>query len=357
MGRSIIQKTLDKLGVCKEQLEDWWAVYGKYKFQKLMHPKACFLVLTPSHGNLGDQALAFSETQILKKLGVRYIEISDRSIRELARRKKLKLLNNRVIFVNGGGNLGTLWFGVEEMMREIVRNVSQSKILFFPNTFYYEDSDWGKNEFEKSKEIYGRKNVYLYAREHTSYEAMKAAYDKCSLVPDMALRLNESSNNATIRSGCIISLRKDCEKTRTQEQEDVLLEKVRERFGEKIRFMDTVKGYSISIEERENELKKFFAEFGKAELVITDRLHGMVFAAISGTPCIVIDSKSPKLRGCYEWIRNLDYVKFCDDIAKFEDVYNSLPKGPQKYDNQHLMPYYEQLEKDILAIVKKKRKK
>lgn len=357
MRKNIIQKTLDKLGVCKEQLENWWTVYGKYKFQKLMHPKACFFVLTPLHGNLGDHAIALSIIEMLKKLRIKYIEIPDAKLRKLMGMNKLNLLNNRLVIINGGGNLGTLWMNVETLMREIVLKNPKSNIAIFPNTFYYEESEWGKEELENSKIIYKKKNVYLYAREHTSYEAMKTAYNKCSLVPDMVLRLNESSNNATIRSGCIISLRKDCEKTRTQEQEDVLLEKVRERFGEKIRFMDTVKGYSISIEERENELKKFFAEFGKAELVITDRLHGMVFAAISGTPCIVIDSKSPKLRGCYEWIRNLDYVKFCDDIAKFEDVYNSLPKGPQKYDNQHLMPYYEQLEKDILAIVKKKRKK
>ncbi len=357
MGRNIIQKVLDKLGVYKERIENWWDVYGRYKFQKILHPKACFLVLTPVHGNLGDHALAYSEKQILEKLGIKHIEITAKDVLKFPKKKCLKLFNSSIVFVNGGGFLGTLWIRMENLLREVIKKNQESKFFLFPNTFYYEDSEWGNSELEKSKSIYKKDNVYLYAREQISYEAMQKAYGKCVLMPDMVLRLNELSCSQPIRSGCIISLRKDCEKTRTQEQEDELLKKVQKIFGEEIRFMDTVKEYSIPIEKREDELKKFFAGFGKAELVITDRLHGMIFAAISGTPCIVIDSKSPKLRGCYEWIRELEYVKFCDDISMFEDVYNSLPKGPQKYDNSHLMPYYEQLENDILNTVKKKRKK
>ena len=357
MRKNIIKKTLDGLGCYKEKIENWWNVYGKYKFKKILHPKACFLVLTPTHGNLGDHAIARSEIVILKKLRIKYIEITGRALIEISRKGKLNLLNNRLVIINGGGNLGTLWMKVECLMREIILKNPKAKISIFPNTFYYEDSEWGKSELEKSKSIYKKDNVYLYARERISHRAMQKAYGKCILIPDMVLSLNELSCSQPIRSGCIISLRKDCEKTRTQEQEDVLLEQVKKIFGEEIRFIDTVKEYSISIEERENELKKFFVEFGKAELVITDRLHGMIFAALSGTPCIVIDSKSPKLRGCYEWLLNLEYVKFCDDVSMFEEVYNRLPKGPQKYDNSHLMPYYEQLENDILNIVKKKRKK
>ena len=59
----------------------------------------------------------------------------------------------------------------------------------------------------------------------------------------------------------------------------------------------TVLSYDVSVEKREEELKRKFNEFKSAKLVVTDRLHGMVFAAITGTNCIVINSKSPKNEG------------------------------------------------------------
>ncbi len=45
--------------------------------------------------------------------------------------------------------------------------------------------------------------------------------------------------------------------------------------------------------DRMEELNSKFAEFLSSGLVITDRLHGMIFAAITGTPCIALDNKSP----------------------------------------------------------------
>ena len=90
-------------------------------------------------------------------------------------------------------------------------------------------------------------------------------------------------------------------------------------------------------------------EFAGAKLVITDRLHGMVFCAITGTPCIVVDSKSPKVRGCYEWIKNLDYIRFVDDTAQISEEFQKIPKQEHRYDNSHLMKYYEELAQDILG--------
>ena len=50
--------------------------------------------------------------------------------------------------------------------------------------------------------------------------------------------------------------------------------------------------------------------------MITDRLHGMVFCAITGTPCIVLSNNHHKVKGTYEWIKHLDYIKYVTDIAE-----------------------------------------
>lgn len=40
-----------------------------------------------------------------------------------------------------------------------------------------------------------------------------------------------------------------------------------------------------------------YIKFRECELVITDRIHGMIFAAITGTPCIALSNY--KIKGTY----------------------------------------------------------
>lgn len=50
-----------------------------------------------------------------------------------------------------------------------------------------------------------------------------------------------------------------------------------------------------------------------AWLVITNRLHGIIFSAITETSCIVVNSLSHKIAGCYEWLQGCSYIRFADD--------------------------------------------
>ena len=64
--------------------------------------------------------------------------------------------------------------------------------------------------------------------------------------------------------------------------------------------------HRIPLDRRNDELDDKFDEFRHAKQVITDRFHGMIFAAITESPRIVINSTSPKIKGCYEWIKYLE---------------------------------------------------
>ena len=49
----------------------------------------------------------------------------------------------------------------------------------------------------------------------------------------------------------------------------------------------------------------------------------MIFATLTGTPCIAFDSISGKVKGVYEWIKDLEYVKFANNIEeaiKYTDI-------------------------------------
>lgn len=321
-------------------------IYGLRKQVKAYfkeNPNTVFLVQTPEHSNLGDHAIALAETNLLKKAGINYIEITGKQLNEMRWNGILEVMDGFPIIVTGGGNLGTLWYAAEDKLRKLIEKASHSQIFVFPNTIYYEDSDWGTEEFAKSRKIYNRhRHLHLYAREKISYEIMRNAYRDVTLIPDMVLSLNEC-NRRHERKGCLLCLRSDLERTRTDEQEILIRQQAAMLFGNNVYETDMVVDHSIPIAHREEELQAKFDQFSRAELVITDRLHGMIFCAITGTPCIVVDSKSPKVRGCYEWIRDLDYIRFVGDEGNIPAEYAKIPLGKHVYDNAHLQQYYDEL--------------
>lgn len=322
-------------------------VYLK-EFEK--HPRSVFLLMTPEHGNVGDQAIAKAETVFLKNHTVNYIEVTSKKLNEMRWANCLNIFNGLPILVNGGGNLGTLWMDVEDLQREIILQNPKSNIYFLPNTIFYEDSDWGQKELHNSVHIYNsHKKLTIYAREHMSYNFMKSIYKDVRLVPDMVLSMKPAETGKK-RRGCVLCLRSDPERTRTQEHDDIIRQQAESLFGEQVAESDMVIPGSISVDQREATLNEKFEQFASAQLVITDRLHGMIFCAITGTPCIVIDSKSPKVRGCYEWIRHLDYIRFAEKAEDIAAEYRAIPDGPHHYDNSHLIYYYESLAEDIQNI-------
>ena len=61
----------------------------------------------------------------------------------------------------------------------------------------------------------------------------------------------------------------------------------------------TVVDENIPIGMSELYVYNKLTEFASARLVITDRLHGLIFSAITNTPCIAFDNLSGKVHGTY----------------------------------------------------------
>ena len=323
--------------------------------ERLVHPGAAYWVFTPAHDNLGDHAIAAAEKKLFDQYGIKTIEISGE---ELQRRRELggliKLMNGRPILVHGGGFLGTIWFPCELLLRDVIRMNPRSSIVLLPNTVYYDDTPEGHRELERSVEIYnGHPDLQIYIRESLSYQTAKEFYRNVKLMPDMVMYLNGLEGTEK-RDGGILCLRADQEKTRSEEAELAVVQQMTALFGDRVIWRDMVAEYNIPVKARDRELQLQLDAFRHAELVVTDRLHGMVFCAITGTPCIVLDSKSPKVRGCYEWIRHLPYIRFCDDPTRIGELYASMPKKDLQYDNSMLMPYYQALADKIKTVLGKR---
>ena len=286
------------------------------------------LIDTPTHENLGDHAIVLAEQQLLETLGISYYELTANMIDRIERLFGLFTPMNHLIVVPGGGFLGALWPKEEHRFRRILEAFDKQKVLVFPQTITFDmDSKEGYDFFLDSYQAYQRcKDLTIFAREENSYAFMKRNMpDVCvELVPDIVTVLN-CEHPHTERTGVLFCLRSDKEKVLKSDDERYLEAVVRAHYPyETISHTDTELAYCVSVANRKVEVEKKLVQFSKSKLVITDRLHGMVFAAITNTPCIAMGNINGKVKRVYRWIENNSYVKYINSVKEFKSIINSF---------------------------------
>lgn len=312
-----------------------------------MHEFCIVFIATPLHGNLGDHAIVYSQERFFADRGLEknIVEIPSPQYQRYSTEIKKIIQANDLIVIDGGGNMGTLWLEEEHKMQYIVQEFPNNPIIIFPQTIFYSDHTCGKLELQKSADVYStHKNLHICAREKASYDMMKKVYPTVDilLVPDIVLYIN-GIQHKNLRKGVIFCLRKDKEKQLSNEKIELIANDLKLR-GLKIKNESTVITEVVKRRNRIKKLNKKWARFSSAQLVITDRLHGMIFAAITGTPCLAFDNSSGKVGNVYDWISNLPYIHFINDA---DDVYLNIDKllssGNIQYDKTALKPYYDEL--------------
>lgn len=284
--------------------------------------KCIVFIAVPTHGNLGDHAIVYSQYKIFEQCGLEnnIIEIRNEDYLRFSDIIKEKLNQNDIIVIDGGGNIGTLWINEEYKIRDILKKFPDNKIIIFPETAYFSDDENGKKELEETLHIYNNhKNLNVCLRDKNSYELMNKNLYSCNVkyTPDIVLYLNDIAKKAQ-RNGGLLCIRKDKEKA-LKDTELIRIENALIKLNINYNYTTTVIDKIIYKNKREKELKEKLYEFSIAKFVITDRLHGMIFAAITGTPCIAINNSNGKVEGVYEWIKDLPYILFCNDFNKIED--------------------------------------
>lgn len=314
--------------------------------------KKIYILNTPLHTNIGDSAIAYAQNLFLEKnFGNKYkiVEITSWELNRFRRVLSYIVRKKDIVMQHGGGNMGIEWFGEELERRSIIEMFPNNKMIIFPQTIYYGDSDKGKEEFEKSKQIYNsHKDLTVIAREKVSYDIMKHVYDKCKVIltPDIVLSMDGLENKYK-RENITFCFRKDPEKVLKNSEQEVIIEECK-KTTDKLVFTDMISERQVTKENRVDIIMDKFKDFQKSKLVITDRLHGMIFCALSGTPCIAFGNYNQKVKGTYEWIKDLDYINYVDNIEESKECINELMKlDTTKYDNSMFINYYDQI-KDII---------
>lgn len=328
--KKIIKNIYDYIEITK--------VFLKCKFFK----NKIFLLGVPIHGNLGDQAIAFGEVCFLKENFSKYklIEIESGTISRHSQFLK-KMIGNSIILIHGGGFLGTLWLTEEEMFRKVLTIFKDNTVIVLPQTIFFDEDENGKKMLEESKKIYSsHPNLYICCREDYSYKFMKDNFSDCNilLIPDMVLYLNSVADNQD-KQNVLFCIRNDHEKVNHSFNE--VIDEIHSR-GLQIDYTDTVIKKKIFKFSREKYVCNKIREFSKYKLVVTDRLHGMVFTFLSKTPCLVYENKSYKVKGVYKWLSKFDYIKLYNKDNIHDDL-NHLFNNKFTYGNNADLTEYQLL--------------
>ncbi len=304
-----------------------------------------YLFGTPVHGNLGDQAILLGEEKFLKDNFKNKKVIEVESIVVSKCYKLLKILAGKsTILIHGGGFLGSLWINEEEMFRKVLKTFTDNKIIVFPQTVYFSEDEEGRRIFEESKKIYkSHKDLYICCREKYSFDFMKKNMPDVNvlLIPDMVLYLDRL-NDVFDRNNVLFCVRKDKEKVNYDFES--LKDMLENKYNFNIDYTDTViKNNIYTLKNRNNEVNKKINQFRKYKLVITDRLHGMVLAFLSNTPCLVFQNKSYKVKGVYEWINNANYIELSDTENMLKLAEKLLNNENKKVNDNNLIKNYNPL--------------
>lgn len=288
------------------------------------------LIDTPEHGNMGDHAIVLAEKQMLKDVlpHVRYKEITANSIDHLEMIYAKFTPTGRYILIHGGGFLGELWLNEEERFRRILTAFQKQKIIVFPQTVTFDmDSEEGRKCFSESHKIYSaHPNLIIFLRDKSSYIFMQKYFPNIQtyLVPDIVLRL-KSIIVHNKRTKIVFCMRNDIEKQIRDEEYAYIKSVVEKKYaGNEMVVIDTVSNHAVRSKEREERVNELLQRFADAKLVITDRLHGMIFATVCGTPCIALGNSNGKVKGVYEWIKDIPYITYLDDVKEIQSVIENL---------------------------------
>lgn len=353
--RKIIPEDLITLYRMRRQFFYFYRVVKEIENKKVNNTD--FLIGTPIHTNLGDHLITLSEQTFLKSIGYHnnVIEIPIEMFK-FYQKKFLKIIDSKsTIFVNGGGWMGDLWPEDEMLMQKIVKTFKNNKIIIFPQTIYYDNLNLHSKLLQESVESFSlSKNLTLYLRDENSFVFAKKYYKniKIKLIPDIAISYynyapKNIKNNTILNVG--ICFRNDREVVDNLNKINLL--KYLKTRKCNLFYTSTISKNRVSTKERNIVLKEKLLEFTKYDLILTDRLHGMIFAVITETPCIIFDNKTHKVKGVYDkWLKNnLKVLPLFKDfsIIQVKEFINMIEQNSYDY-KLNIDKMFKSLREDLL---------
>ncbi|WP_010632908.1 polysaccharide pyruvyl transferase family protein [Sporolactobacillus vineae] len=325
---------------------------NKYKLKK--SERKIIVAMAADYGNLGDVAITYSQLKLLKHMFplTRIVTFPMSDIYHYLLVLKHSCSESDIITLIGGGNMSDLYEYFEESRREIVKMFPKNTIISFPQTIDFSSTKKGGKSLRNSINVYSRhRDLHIFAREPKSFDIMKKYFKKndIQLVPDIVLTLNETAPKMQ-RSGLLLCLRNDEESIVNDKEKSKLVEILNKTFKNVYKYDTHIGDEQFMTSSPKKELNKIWMAFRKSKIVITDRLHGMIFCAITKTPCIVLPNSNHKITSSFnKWLKDLGYIYLIDNINadqilnKIKDYENIDSDDYQIHFDNYFAPLFDLL--------------
>lgn len=327
----------------------------KRKYKLSPEPRL-FLLNIPSHGNLGDHLISVAEQEFLSDYfpNKKIVLVSSADLFFSITFALFDVRKIDVLCVTGGGFLGSLYDEENRFLR-IIKRFSDNRLVFFPQSIYYESNEKGKRKLDKASSIYShRDNLFIAARDKSTFKLLSETMmpnhrEQIALIPDIAIYKHYSSLEK--RESVLWCIRNDAESLGTNRKNIEYIHKVlsNKHLGQK--YTDTYVNRAIPLSKEYEEVESKLKEFSSARLVITDRLHGMIYSVITNTPVIVLDNVNHKVSQVYDlWLKSIPFVKFVRDETCIEEIINELlTVNHPVFDNNGIKELFKPIIKAIEA--------
>jgi exopolysaccharide biosynthesis predicted pyruvyltransferase EpsI len=283
----------------------------------------CALLDFPDHANVGDNAIWLGERAYLRRIEASVVyacDILTYSEAQLARR-----LEDGIILLSGGGNLGDLWPAYQQFREKVITAFSHNRIIQLPQSIWFRE----EANRERARAVFdAHPRLTLLVREERSLEFARAHFRTQSLLcPDPSLALGALSRRQAPGQDVLWLLRSDVE-SRSQGAARIGPEAVdwradRPSWRSRVNRILSRQRSSHPSANRwtwpvvaplhgrvwdglaEERLRRGCALLSRGRVVVTDRLHGHLLSVLLGIPHVLLDNSYGKVRSYYEtWTRN-----------------------------------------------------
>lgn len=314
--------------------------------------KKIIIIGTSIHDNIGDSAISFAERKFAEKFFSKYsiIEINTYEYWNKIEYLKSIIKSGDMIWCQGGGNLGNRYINEEKIRRSVISTFRNNKIFIFPQSIWFSDDENGREEIQKSAQIYDENsNLILFCRDPYSHKLAQEYFKNTIsyLTPDIVCFLKY--NFGLERKGILACIRDFNDESNLSEAEYNQCINIINSLPEEVRFSKNRYGNDIPQEIRKQVVLDELKKFARSELVITDRLHGVIFSIVTGTKCIVLKSKDHKIP------EFLTHLKGCDSISYINKDISLIPQKVHDLlsNKKVIYPSWERDFKNIAKIIKR----
>jgi exopolysaccharide biosynthesis predicted pyruvyltransferase EpsI len=311
------------------------------------------LVNFPNHGNAGDPAIWLGARAALRRAGVRIAyQSSWRTFDPLALRRALP---RGPVLINGGGNFGDLYPGGQQGLRErLLGELTDRRLVQLPQSIHFQ-SPAERDRVARLVAQHG--DVTLMVREERSVELVERHFPSVQpvLAPDMVFGLGARPRPTAPRYDVVWLMRADKEAVsrgapaiRPQERlvdwldpstmpplpRRSLAREVNRVLSERVgRGGRTPVPAWRPLAWTFTPLARDWVQSGMASLaegrvVVTDKLHGHLFALLLGIPHVVLDNSYGKVRATVDtWTGKSPLVHWAESPEEAREVADRLLEG------------------------------